>query len=145
MLNALKQKGVQNMRDVWVNDVHQDRLEYIRQQYGVNTSGDMSLCCENADVIILAVKPQNVPTVASELKGQINGLLLSIVAGCTIEQLKESFSTDRIVRSMPNTPAMILEAITVWTATKDTPPDLVTKAKTLLGSIGEEIEVADEG
>lgn len=72
------------------------------------------------------------------------GLLLSIVAGCTIDQLRTSFRTDKIVRSMPNTPAMVLEGITVWTATKETPDYLLDKARTLLGSIGEQVEVAEE-
>jgi len=45
---------------------------------------------------------------------------------------------------MPNTPAMVLEGITVWTATQDTPESMITIARTLLGSIGEQVEVNDE-
>jgi hypothetical protein len=65
----------------------------------------------------LAVKPQNVKTVAANLDGSSldDTLLVSIMAGVTIDELKSEFKTDRIVRSMPNTPAAILEGITVWT------------------------------
>jgi pyrroline-5-carboxylate reductase len=45
---------------------------------------------------------------------------------------------------MPNTPSMVQEGITVWTATPQTPPLLVDKVRTLLSSFGEQIEVADE-
>ncbi len=45
---------------------------------------------------------------------------------------------------MPNTPAMVLEGITVWTATKEVPLDMIHKVKTLLDSIGEQVEVHDE-
>jgi pyrroline-5-carboxylate reductase len=63
------------------------------------------------------VKPQNVKTVAANLDGSSldDTLLVSIMAGVTIDELKSEFKTDRIVRSMPNTPAAILEGITVWT------------------------------
>lgn len=46
--------------------------------------------------------------------------------------------------SMPNTPAMVFEGMTVWTATKDVPEDVLKKVRLLLDSIGEQVEVHDE-
>ena len=79
----------------------------------------------NADVTLLSVKPQNVDSIAAAITTAPKGLILSIVAGCTIDHLKEVFKTNNIVRSMPNTPAMVMEAMTVWVATKETPAELV--------------------
>ena len=84
---------------------------------------------DSADIVILAVKPQQVKKLAATLQNPPNGLLLSIVAGSTVDFLSKDFTTDRIIRSMPNTPATVLEGITVWTATPAAPVALVDKAR----------------
>lgn len=147
MIHALTVKGVQSPGNILVFDVHGTRLDYLRDKYGVSTTSIIQDTVENSDAIILAVKPQNVTTVASMLttwKPDKNQLLLSIVAGCTLNNLESLFQSITIVRSMPNTPAMVLEGITVWTAAKSSSELTISLAKKILRSIGEEIEVSDE-
>ena len=73
-----------------------------------------------ADVIILAVKPQLLDTVAAQLAAQLAGrvtdakLLVSIVAGVTIERLASLFGTHRVVRVMPNTPCLVGEGAAAY-------------------------------
>jgi len=145
LINALNIKGVQLPDRIKVFDVNVDRLNHLKSKYNVETSSSIQDLLDESDVVILAVKPQHVQIVSKSVTKPPKGLLLSIVAGYTINQLELAFNTKNIVRSMPNTPAMVLEGMTVWLATKSTPPDMVSKAKQLLGSIGEEIEVSDEG
>ena len=135
----------QDMSKVVVIDIGTERLAFLRETYGVQTSLDSS-SIGGSEVVILAVKPQNVTQVAEGLLPSALGdaLLLSIVAGCTITTLKSQFKTNRLVRSMPNTPASILEGITVWTATLESPVALVDKARYVLSKMGEQIEVSDE-
>jgi pyrroline-5-carboxylate reductase len=111
IINALSKKDGQRMTDVSVFDVNSGRLQYLHSTYNVKINDNIDDNVESADVVILSVKPQNVATVAQSLSAPPKGLLLSIVAGCTIEQLRTSFKTDTVVRSMPNTPAMVLEGI----------------------------------
>lgn len=146
MIHAMTLKGVQNPNNIIVYDVNQTRLEYLKKQYNVNTTSNIDDTISGSDAIILAVKPQNVDSVSAMLTitPAPTQLLLSIVAGCTIENLKDRFKTNTIVRSMPNTPAMVLEGMTVWTATESTPANVVDMTRTLLNSIGEQIEVSDE-
>lgn len=66
---------------------------------------------EASQVVILAVKPQQVPAVARELSGHLDSerLLVSIAAGLDLAQLAERFGTQRVVRVMPNTPCLVGE------------------------------------
>jgi pyrroline-5-carboxylate reductase len=69
--------------------------------------GNVSLV-NSADVVVLAVKPQQVSDVAKNVRGQLSGkLLVSVAAGVRLENLTQSFDTDRIVRVMPNTPCLV--------------------------------------
>ena len=92
----------------------------------------------------MAVKPQHVYIAAESLKRKPDGWIISIVAGVSMDSLKDAFKTDKIIRCMPNTPAVVMEAMTVWTAFKSCPPEIKKKARILMGSMGEELFVTDE-
>lgn len=55
------------------------------------------------------MKPQHVSQLASSLTVPVTGVVTSVVAGFTVDSLKEEFRTDKVVRCMPNTPASVLE------------------------------------
>lgn len=144
ILGALSTKGIQPADRISVFDVNEKRLTYLDGKFGVKTSRCAQTAVTDADIVIVAVKPQNVQALAANVTIPPTGLLLSIVAGLTIDEIKKQFKTHNIIRSMPNTPAMIMEGITVWIHTLETPPDLVEKAKTLLNSFGDQIQVGEE-
>lgn len=125
IISALSKSEVQNMADIVVIDVSEERIEHLQNTYKVRSCKTLEEGMLNADVTLLSVKPQNVDSIAAAITTAPKGLILSIVAGCTIDHLKEVFKTNNIVRSMPNTPAMVMEAMTVWVATKETPAELV--------------------
>lgn len=93
---------------------------------------------------LLAVKPQHVNMAGAALTEPLSGWLLSVVAGYSIESLQSVFKTPKVIRTMPNTPAIVLEGMTVWTAAPDCPADIMKTARSLLGSMGEELYVVDE-
>jgi pyrroline-5-carboxylate reductase len=72
---------------------------------------------EKADFVLLAVKPQNLSDAITEISGAATGKpLISIAAGVTLKTLMDAFSTDRVIRVMPNTPLMIGEGASVLAA-----------------------------
>jgi len=146
ILNALHTMKIQRMGDILVVDPNHSRLGYLREKYlGLKTT-DKYEKLQGSEIIILAVKPQHVSNVAEAIPDDSVGgaLLLSIVAGAPIETLRSKFKTERIVRSMPNTPAAIMEGITVWCSTPQSPSELVEKAGVLLNAMGQQIQVSDE-
>lgn len=144
ILNALIKDCVQCTTKIHMYDVNPDRIKYLVGKYGIVAEKTVQECVDGADIVVVAVKPQNIDTLSLSLVTPPKGMILSIVAGCPISTLSSKFKTDKVMRTMPNTPAMISEGITVWTATKETPKELRDKGEKLLSSIGDQIEVSDE-
>ena len=127
-------------------DPHQARLKQLRESYGIHCTADNTLAAREADVLVLAVKPQAMDKVLPELRGQLDGvhLIVSIVAGVTLNTIADSLLNARVVRSMPNTPGQIGQGITVWTASPDVAGEQRKQAEMLLGALGEQIFADDE-
>ncbi len=99
---------------IHVVDPNADALRRLAQQFGVNTSQQLDAGLAACEVIVLAVKPQQMKTVAEQLRPHIGTqLLLSIAAGIRAADLSRWLGGHgAIVRSMPNTPALIGQGIT---------------------------------
>jgi len=123
-----------------------ERLEYLATKFGVHTTQDNAQAARQAEVVVLSVKPQRLDRVMAGLRGAIrpNALVLSIIAGATIEKLSHGLGHNIIVRSMPNTPALIGEGITVWTSSARVNAEQLEMARQILGALGEEIFVEEE-
>jgi pyrroline-5-carboxylate reductase len=123
-----------------------ERLEELTSNYGINTTQDNAVAARQADVVVISTKPQRLEAVMQAIKGSINpeALVLSIVAGAPIVKLISGLNHERIVRSMPNTPAQIGEGITVWTASPAVPPEHRALARKLLTALGDEEFVEEE-
>ncbi len=123
-----------------------ERLEHLASKFGVLTSSDNAQAASQADVVALTVKPQRLDKVMAGLRGAIrpDALVLSIIAGASMEKISHGLGHNLVVRSMPNTPAQIGEGITVWTATPGVSPEQIEMARQILGALGEEIFVEEE-
>jgi pyrroline-5-carboxylate reductase len=145
MVKCLLTKKVAVSQDMVVSDVSPVRRELLSRKYGVSTLADNRRAVANADLIILAVKPQNLPQVMEEIKNLApEQLVLSIVAGATLASLCQGLNHSSVIRAMPNMPAQIGEGITIWTATAETEQKQKKLAQTILGALGKEIYVTDE-
>jgi pyrroline-5-carboxylate reductase len=146
MLSGILGKGLSTPQAISVSDKDKARCQHLEQEYGVAVMGDNRQAVTRGEVVVLAIKPQNLAEVMAELKGQLNPaqLVLSIIAGARINTLYAGLDHSCVVRAMPNTPAQIGQGISVWTATPE-----VTEAQrgwvgSILGAIGREIYVDDE-
>ncbi len=147
MLSAILEKGLSKPDSVWVSDINEARREYIRKRYGVVVFASNRLAAdESSDVLVLAIKPQNLAEAMTGLSGHLKPaqLVLSIVAGARIKTLCQGLAHRNVVRSMPNTPAQIGEGVAVWTATAEVTDEQRGWAGTILGAMGKEIYVDDE-
>jgi pyrroline-5-carboxylate reductase len=145
MVKCLLSKKVAAPREVIVSDISPVRRELLNRDYAVGVSADNREAVRNTDLIILAVKPQNLPQVMNEIKGLTpEQIVLSIVAGANLSTLCRGLNHGSLVRAMPNMPAQIGEGMTVWTATAETAPRQRELAQIVLGALGKEIYVADE-
>ena len=128
------------------SDPLQERRIELQTKYGIIPAADNPAAVRNAEVVILSVKPQRLDRVLSSLRNQIppSALLLSIVAGASIEQISQQLNHKIIVRAMPNTPAQIGEGITVWTTSATVSPEQVELARQILNALGQEVYMEEE-
>ena len=144
---------------VSIYDVSNKTMDRISKQHeGIQTSTSIPDAISDADLIVMAVKPQNCPTVYDEIRRarqlttdaasgvhlKEDATLLSVIAGKPISSHIQGTGLKKIARSMPNTPAQIGRGMTVWSCTGAVDAEEKRKIKQVLGSFGKEIFVEDE-
>jgi pyrroline-5-carboxylate reductase len=145
IVSAVIKAGVANAAQIKVFDVVSDRVSYLGSTYGVAMAESPDQAVEGVDFALFAVKPQDFATAARAIEGKLKSVTaVSIMAGVTIKQLSKALRSDRIVRSMPNTPAQIGEGMTAWTATEDVDEDARAGVRQIFGAMGKEAYVPDE-
>lgn len=146
MLSAVLGKRLSQPQAISVSDISQSRRQHLEQKYAVTVMGDNRQAVKRGDVVVLAIKPQNLAEVTAELNGQLKSaqLVLSIIAGARIDTLRRGLDHHCVVRAMPNTPAQIGQGISVWTATAEVTEQQKRWAGSILGAMGREIYVDDE-
>lgn len=97
-------------RDVCVTDISEERLRHLASRYGVETSSDNAAAVRRADVVVFSVKPQVFPSVWPDIKDVLapDALVISIMAGIPSKKIAGE-KPIRVVRVMPNTPALVGE------------------------------------
>ena len=123
-----------------------ERRSELISTYGIRTVEDNASAIADADVIVLAVKPQMLARVGRELRPAITDgkLVISVIAGATTSAIANVLHHRQIVRSMPNTPAQLGRGMTVWYATPETTETQRAQARVLLATLGIQLEVDDE-
>jgi len=145
IIKGILGRGVARPQDITASDIDRERLFALGQDYGIRTSADNRQAIEGAEIVVLAIKPQNLKQVMEDLQGQAKEqLFLSIVAGASMATISAGLEHNLVVRAMPNTPAQIGEGITVWTASDEVSQGQKEMARSILGALGKEIYVSDE-
>ena len=122
------------------------RRDALAAAHGVRVSADNVAAAQDADIVLLAVKPQMLGGVMKELTGHLRAtqLVISVIAGASTRALAGGLRHPAVVRSMPNTPAQIGQGVTVWYATEAVDERGRDQVRTMLGALGREFEVHDE-
>jgi len=130
-----------------VVDPDDNARHHLEATFDVPTFTDSIAAIDGADVIVLAVKPQSMPIVLGELRGRVKPgqLLLSIAAGTTISSINEKLGGEMtVIRSMPNTPALIGHGITGIIAGANCREQQRDQAEEILSAAGEVVWLDEE-
>lgn len=146
MIAGLLRQGMAPLSSLIAAEPRSERIDELHAQYGIKMTTENAEAADQADVIVLSVKPQSLSKVFSSVRGHIqpHALVLSIVAGAPISKIADGLGHAAVVRSMPNTPAQIGEGITVWTAAPAVTEQQQQMARRILQALGEEVFVEDE-
>ena len=144
LIKGLLQSGRFDANRIRVSDIRQDRLNHLRDTYQVSISADNGELAEASDVIVLAVKPQQVGDVLAETHASLEHLplLISIAAGVPIVSLEQKLAKQvPVIRVMPNAPALVLAGVSAIASGTHTTSDHLAVAKELFEAVGAVVEV----
>lgn len=133
---------------IWITDLDTKKLQYLQNEYHIHTSEDNQQTVSEADVIILAVKPQILADVTTALSKTVQAkkpLVISIAAGCSENNIQTWLGGHAaIVRAMPNTPALIGCGATALFANQYVTEEQKNTAESILRSVSLTVWISDE-
>jgi pyrroline-5-carboxylate reductase len=131
---------------IHVSDVRAERMAELSQRYGIHWAKDNAEVVRLADVVVLAVKPQIMGAVLSDIRPELSRrhLTISIAAGVSTARLRETLGPEaRLIRVMPNTPALVLEGVTAIAKSPGLEDGDLETAEALFRAVGK-VVVLDE-
>jgi len=146
MIRGLTAASILTPAQIHVFDVDTSRIQYLARTYGIQPSPDMGHLAGSKQLIVLAVKPQMMKSVLSDLRSHLSHhpLVISIAAGIPIADLIDGLVPGtRIIRVMPNTPALVLEGASAMARGPGVSDDDMAQALSLFRAVGKAIEVEE--
>lgn len=146
MAGGILSSGIVKAENIIFSDVSQENLKKAYKKYGIKTSNSNILTASMSNFIILSVKPNMYQNVIDEIKDYIKPetVIITIAAGITLEKLKVMFGKNvKIVRTMPNTPAMVGEGMTAVIPNEFVTEEELKEVMDILNSFGK-AEIIEE-
>lgn len=146
ILNGIIQKNLIDPANIYISDIDTNRLCTISDSYHVHTTTDNLEVIQCSQIIILAIKPNVCTSVLNEIKNDIGTekILLSIIAGWSTFHLKEYLLPGtKVIRIMPNMPALVNEGMTAICANKDISSDMFMFVTSIFKVLGK-VEIVNE-
>lgn len=146
LLSRILENGIFPPQQVWVSDPQRSRRDQLKDTYGVQATADNSDIIAQADVVLLAIKPQVFDGVVRALpkaESPSAQLILSILAGTPLSRLEAAFPQHPVIRAMPNTPATVGLGMTAIAPGQDASPEHMQQAATIFEAVGEVVEVPE--
>jgi len=139
LIKGLAQAGLVPTGSISASDPRADHLAQVAHRYGIRAVADNSALVGEADVIILAVKPQIMAAVLKQIASVVDDgkLLISIAAGVSTRKLRDHLGKPaRLIRVMPNTPALVLEGVTAVARAEGLKAGDLEAAQELFAAVG---------
>lgn len=146
LIKGLLEAGVIDVNNVTVTAAHHPRLKQLKEKFNVKGTLSNAEAVATADIIILGVKPQTVPTVLAEIGDalQPHQLLISVAASVSIGFIEKHLQAAvPVIRAMPNTASQINKGMTGIAPGTNADADHIALAKYIFDSVGRTV-VADE-
>lgn len=142
----VKSKFTQN-EHILIYDLDKVKTDFLQKEYNVVCVNSEIEIAQQSNIIILAVKPNIYDNVLNTIKNYINKntIILTIAAGISIEKVENIIGNDKkIVRTMPNTPAQVLEGMTAVTFNKNIENTEKEMIFNLLNSFGKSVQIEEK-
>lgn len=138
MVLGMLKSAVLDIKNLSISEKNENAINLIKEEIGIDCVDNIKLA-EESDIIFLAVKPNTVESVIKEIKEHIkkDTIIVSIAAGITISDIENWFGKEvKIVRAMPNTPALVGEAMSALCPNQNTNEEELKLVCNLFNSFG---------
>jgi len=146
MITSIAQSGIIPAENILVFDVDRDKLSVLREKTGITITDSALETVRKSDIIILAVKPNMVKAVLNDIKPAVdnNKILVSVAVGIPIKFYKEMLGENiKFIRTMPNTPALVGEGMTLMCCDKNVDEKEAEQVKKIFECFGK-VEFLEE-
>ncbi|MCI8713325.1 MAG: pyrroline-5-carboxylate reductase [Ruminococcus sp.] len=146
IMGGIIKKGIMAPSEIIGSDVSAAGRDRTRETYGICVTEDNVEVVRKAETVFLSVKPQFYPAVIEQIKGEVgeSQLIVTIAPGKTLDWLKGQFGRElKIVRTMPNTPAMVGEGMTAACPNENVTGEELSHVLDILNSFGKTEVVAE--
>lgn len=151
IIGGILKEGIAAPGDITGSAKTEKTAQEKAERFGIETYTDNREVAKQADVLVLAVKPQFFPEVIAEIRDLVreDTLVISVAAGKSMEYIEEQFGAlksgkqIKLVRCMPNTPALVLEGCTGYCANEQVSKEEKDLAQQLFSSFGKAMEVPE--
>ncbi|WP_297425985.1 pyrroline-5-carboxylate reductase [Clostridium sp.] len=147
MVGGLIKSGFLKADDIIVSTKTEASSKRLKEQFEVETTLDSATVAKESDVIILAIKPFMFKQIIDEIRSELieNKLIITIAAGITISNMEEWISNDaKIIRTMPNTPALVGQAMSAVCPNKNVTKDELEYCFKIFESFGECVQLEEK-
>jgi pyrroline-5-carboxylate reductase len=147
LIQGVLDKGFVSADCIWASDLLPQRIKYLKDKYHINITHDSRQAVDKANIIILAVKPQQLGLLLSEVRHLVDDakLVISIAAGIPLSYLQTNLKENtRLIRVMPNMPALVGAGVTAICGGEYALADDLNISEELFSCVGEVVRV-DEG
>jgi len=148
LIRGLIAAGMYRPDQLWASDVDPEKRSGLRRRFGVGVTADNAEVARGSKLVVLAVKPQIIDQVLAELRAAAppSRVFLSIAAGVTTTRLEVGLGGGRrVLRAMPNTPALVGKGISVLVRGRHATPADARLGLRVLRAVGAAMAVEDEG
>lgn len=139
MINGIISSGLIKAQNIYVNDIHKEKLDKLEKNLGVKTTLNVKEVVKNVDILVLSVKPNVYKKVLLDIKDYLKKdmLIVTIAAGISIDFVENLIGDDKkIIRTMPNTPALVNEGMAAICPNKNIEDDELKQVKSIFSSFG---------
>jgi len=138
LIRGLIDAGVVAAPQILGSDPRADRTAELEEKYGIRTTQDNTEVAREAEILILAVKPQVMERVLEEIGSAIHAraLVISIAAGVPLAAIEARLPQARVIRTMPNTPALVGAGATAIAVGGHATEDDLKAARRIFDSVG---------
>jgi pyrroline-5-carboxylate reductase len=146
LVSGLISSGSSSPENIICTDIRLDKLQSVKEKYGVDTTDNNIAAVEGSNIVIYAVKPQIIASVLKETAHSLDlsKLIISIAAGVPLAAIEHCLKKDlRLIRVMPNIAAFVKESASVLAAGKNATTDDIQLAMAIFDSMGKSIFIKE--